>query len=105
MHTGDLLDIQDLKGQQFEIQCHLAIILEPRCPADHPYAYKNGKQCCKTTQEFTNGRGASKAEKESGTCDGIGFNRDSTCCKDYERVPCPQKNECFNHDDIGMMNL
>ena len=83
----------------------IAIISDPRCPADHPYAYKNGKQCCKTTQEFTNGRGASKAEKESGTCDGIGFNRDSTCCKDYERVPCPQKNECFNHDDIGMRDL
>ena len=74
------------------------IISDPRCPKDYPFAYKYGKQCCKTNQELTNS--GIQQWIDSGSCDGIGFSRKSMCCKDYNRVPCPQIKDCFNHDDI-----
>ena len=60
---------------------------EDTCTKDYPFAYLNGKYCCKTNQELVNG-GNSK-EVASGTCDGIGFSIESTCCKDNKYLKCP----------------
>ena len=40
--------------------------------------------------------GGSSSEKASGTCDGIGFSRESTCCKDHGYQKCPYPNGCFD---------
>ena len=67
------------------------------CPPDYPFAYLNGQKCCRTDQEYKNG-GTSR-EKKSGTCDGINFNRESTCCKDKDDQTCPHINGCFDYDE------
>ena len=60
---------------------------ENRCTKDHPFAYLNGQYCCKTNQELVNG--GTLNEVASGTCDGIGFSIESTCCKDNKYLKCP----------------
>ena len=60
---------------------------ESRCTKDHPFAYFNGQYCCETNQELVNG--GTLNEVASGTCDGIGFSIESTCCKDNEYLECP----------------
>ena len=62
------------------------------CPTSHPYAYLNGDYCCQTNEELTNG--GTQSEKDSGTCDGINFNEQSTCCKNHGFIPCPSANGC-----------
>ena len=62
-------------------------ILERQCPLDHPYAYLNGAKCCASKDEIK--KGGSKSEIASGTCDGIGFDFESTCCKNHNHVKCP----------------
>merc|ERR1712080_578500 len=62
------------------------------CPTSHPYAYLNGNYCCQTNEELTNG--GTQSEKDSGTCDGINFNEQSTCCKNHGFIPCPSANGC-----------
>ena len=57
------------------------------CTKDHPFAYLNGQYCCETNQEKVNG--GSSNEVASGTCDGIGFSIESTCCKDDKYLKCP----------------
>ena len=57
------------------------------CTKDHPFAYLNGQYCCKTDQEKVNG--GTSNEVASGTCDGIGFSIESTCCKDDKYLKCP----------------
>ena len=52
---------------------------QKRCPVNFAFAYLDGKYCCKTNQEHVNG--GSSSEKASGTCDGKGFSRKSTCCE------------------------
>ena len=66
------------------------------CPQDHPFAYKNGKYCCRTNQELENG--GSQSEITSGTCDGEGFSRESSCCKDHRNIKCPLPNACYDND-------
>ena len=60
---------------------------EGTCTKDHPFAYKNGQYCCETNQELVNG--GNSDEVASGTCDGIGFSIESTCCKDHKYLKCP----------------
>ena len=62
------------------------------CPRSNPYAYLNGEYCCKTDEE--NPDGGLQDEIDSGTCDGVNFNEQSTCCKDAEFVKCPEANGC-----------
>merc|ERR1712008_167627 len=57
------------------------------CTKDHPFAYLNGQYCCETNQEKING--GTSNEVASGTCDGIGFSIESTCCKDNKYLKCP----------------
>ena len=59
---------------------------EDRCTKDYPFAYRNGEYCCETNQEKVNG--GTSNEVASGTCDGIGFSIESTCCKD-KYMKCP----------------
>ena len=91
-HTSQLL----LKG--FEIlskmilthfvpKCKSYYILVKQCPLDHPYAYLNGAKCCASDEELESG--GTKSEIASGTCDGIGFDIESTCCKDHQFIECP----------------
>ena len=60
---------------------------ESTCTKDHPFAYRNGEYCCETNQEDVNG--GTLNEVASGTCDGIGFSIESTCCYDKKYVKCP----------------
>ena len=61
--------------------------LESTCTKDYPFAYNNGQHCCETNQELVNG--GNSDEVASGTCDGIGFSIESTCCKDHKYLKCP----------------
>ena len=54
----------------------------------------NGDYCCKYNQEKAGG--GYPSEISSGTCDGIGFNRESTCCKDNAYQSCQTKG-CFDY--------
>ena len=67
--------------------CIYYFFSERRCTKDHPYAYLNGQYCCETNQELVNG--GTLNEVASGTCDGIGFSIESTCCKDHHYLQCP----------------
>ena len=67
------------------------------CPMDYPFAYMNGLQCCRSNQELTSG--GLHSEIQSGTCDGINFNRESTCCKDYDNKACPHIQGCFDYNE------
>merc|ERR1712166_609003 len=57
------------------------------CTKEYPFAYLNGKYCCETDQERVNG--GTSNEVASGTCDGIGFSIESTCCKNSKYLKCP----------------
>ena len=67
--------------------CMYYFFSESRCTTDHPFAYLNGHYCCETNQELVNG--GTLDEVASGTCDGIGFSIESTCCKDNKNLKCP----------------
>ena len=74
-----------------------------KCPSDHPYAFKNGLQCCKTNKE-SKGHIVDNGEI-FGSCDGIKFSRESPCCKDNEYVRCEgqvnfQRNRCIDAGTI-----
>jgi len=58
-----------------------------KCPMKYPYAFKNGTYCCATNEE--NPRGGTHEEIVSGTCDGVGFDIISTCCKNENHFKCP----------------
>ena len=62
-------------------------ILEQQCPLSHPYAYQSGSYCCSINEELT--KGGLESQIASGTCDGHGFNIESTCCKDHQYTKCP----------------
>ena len=79
-------------------KCKSYYILVKECPLDHPYAYLNGAKCCASDEELENG--GTKSEIESGTCDGIGFDIESSCCKNHSHVKCPG-NSCIDNNDAG----
>ena len=70
----------------------------PGCPASHPYAYLNGDYCCKTKEERPNG--GLQSEIDDGTCDGVDFNLESTCCNNSDYTPCPDPNGCGGKFDV-----
>jgi len=67
--------------------CPSHLATSTKCPRNYPYAFKNGAHCCSTNEE--NPRGGSYEEIVSGTCDGVGFDIMSTCCKNYDSIKCP----------------
>ena len=72
---------------------------EALCPLDYPFAYLNGGYCCKTNEERpVNSKHYKTPQKEidDGTCDGVDFNIQSTCCHS-ENSPCPTGSGCFDH--------
>ena len=74
-------------------------LISLECPHDHPFAYLNGGYCCKTKEERPVSGGITpQNEIDDGTCDGVDFNRQSTCCKS-EYSPCPHGSGCF--DNVG----
>merc|ERR1711874_593121 len=52
---------------------------------------------CKTNQEHA--QGGNSTEIESGTCDGKGFTKESTCCHKHDYKKCPVPEKCDNHQD------
>ena len=62
------------------------------CDSEYPFAYSNGDYCCKTNQELWYGGNAS--EVASGTCDGTGFSKESTCCNGHDYLKCPNPEGC-----------
>ena len=73
------------------------------CTKDHPFAYHNGQYCCETNQEKVNG--GTSNEVASGTCDGIGFSIESTCCKSHKYLKCPHAQCVTRHEGKGYENL
>ena len=67
------------------------------CASEYPFAYLNGDYCCKTNLELP--YGGSIAEHISGTCDGKGFSRESTCCKDHDYEECPHLEGCYDFSE------
>ena len=68
------------------------------CPPDHPFAYLNGAFCCKTNEERPLSYNQTpQNEIDSGTCDGVDFNRQSVCCKDEKYIQCPHGSGCFTN--------
>ena len=63
---------------------------------DYPYAFKNGDYCCATNEEKP--QGGSQSEIVSGTCDGVGFDITSTCCKGDNEIKCPAVT-CIDYKD------
>ena len=63
---------------------------------DYPFAYLSGRYCCRSNQERKNG--GTQHEIKSGTCDGIKFNRESTCCG-LDNKACPHKQGCFDYNE------
>ena len=41
--------------------------------------------------------GGPKHQIQDGTCDGIGFTRESRCCKDHAATVCPHGSGCFDY--------
>jgi len=68
--------------------------IQKRCPPNVPFAYLDGKYCCKTNQERS--KGGTSSEKASGTCDGKSFSRESTCCQGNQYQKCPHSEGCFD---------
>ena len=72
-----------------------------QCPTDHPFAYNNGNHCCKTKEERLVEIGTTpwwpQSEIDDGTCDGLDFNRQSSCCRDDAYTPCPHTSGCFDN--------
>ena len=67
----------------------------PSCPSDFPFAYQNGSYCCKYNKEHADGGNAD--EKKSGTCDGIQFSKNSTCCHEHDFKKCPASEKCDDY--------
>ena len=42
--------------------------------------------------------GGTPSEVTFGTCDGVGFSRESTCCKDHDNIVCPVPDACYDSD-------
>ena len=55
---------------------------------EYPFAYLNGKHCCKTNNERPKGAGAPQDKIDNGSCDGLNFGRQSSCCENNDHVPC-----------------
>ena len=70
----------------------LHTFIEKNCTMNYPFAYLNGDYCCKTNQELWYGGNAS--EVASGTCDGTGFSKESTCCNGHDYLKCPNPEGC-----------
>ena len=64
---------------------------------DYPYAFKNGDYCCATNEEKP--QGGSQSEIVSGTCDGVGFDITSTCCKNKNDIKCPG-DSCIDNKEV-----
>merc|ERR1712038_1271670 len=67
----------------------------PSCPSDFPFAYQDGSYCCKYDKEHADGGNAE--EKQSGTCDGIEFSKNSTCCHEHDFKKCPASEKCDDY--------
>ena len=64
---------------------------------EFPFAYHNGNYCCKTNEERVGGSKNRPDQVKDGTCDGIGFGRDSVCCKDDAHQKCPHQSGCYDN--------
>ena len=79
----------------------------------------NGDYCCKTKEERPVELGITpQNEIDAGTCDGLNFNRQSTCCKSGFGIfpgptflPCPHGSGCFDNSPLlgadcgGVINM
>ena len=77
------------------------------CPSDYPFAYLNGAYCCRTNRERTDKDGNPDGypnEITSGTCDGIGFTRESRCCEKNAYFKCPDVNGCSDYPGMRKFN-
>ena len=80
-----------------------ALFSEKNCTVDYPFAYLNGDYCCKTNQELW--YGGNPEEVASGTCDGTGFSKESTCCKGHDYLKCPNLEGCEDFNGGKKLDL
>ena len=87
----------------------LETVEKSSCPVTHPYAFSNGRECCKTQLE-ENGvarslYAQSRHPHNDATCDGSVLSIDSNCCENGAMIRCPAFSaygvSCTNGDPTG----
>ena len=74
------------------------------CPLEYPFAYENGKMCCRTQKDFRLGcNGGPQSWDEFLEGQAI---VDHTCCKDFDKQLCPYqpKKDCNDNDQGEFLN-
>ena len=69
------------------------ILVDAKCPDDHPYAYLNGDYCCKEWHE-------DNIKQLGEGCDGSLISLSSVCCK--TKTKCPFDLKCKNSDSLNI---
>ena len=76
-----------------------------KCPLTHPYAFKQGRNCCKTNMEDTHIDGQNGISCNArhphcdSTCNGSELSLYSNCCEDGAFVRCPDGKLCENGNE------
>ena len=71
----------------------------PACPKSHPFAYNNGKNCCRTNTKKTH-------LPKGSLCDGSRLDITSICCKNDDHVQCTASTgSCGNYGKRNVVLL
>ena len=70
------------------------------CPVTHPYAFKQGRNCCKYDTEDDHTSFFRHPHPDS-TCNGGNISIYSNCCKDAAFVRCTDGRFCTNGNENG----
>ena len=75
------------------------------CPSSHPYAFNEGKQCCKTSNGIFSNFNFTKSTKDTNaTCGPIQRlipSIISTCCENDDFIDCPSGKICVDKELKG----
>ena len=75
-----------------------------KCPATHPYAFKQGRNCCKTRKEDDHNsppRFVRHPHRDE-TCDGGELSIYSNCCENEAFIRCSDGKLCIDSDDVDV---
>ena len=90
---------------------YLETVDKNSCPLTHPYAFSEGRECCKTGRE-ANGVARSLSAQprhphNDETCDGSVLLISSNCCEEGAMLRCPSFSTnnipCTNGDPTGRL--
>ena len=77
------------------------------CPVTHPYAFKQGRNCCKTNKEDAHPNDQFECNSFfrhphcDVTCDGSDISIHSNCCENEAFVRCAEGKFCINGNENG----